>query len=409
MPGVTETGFTRSTQTELLDALKAEQRATIDPNLALSTESVVGQVDGIVSRAHALLWELLEALYGTIDPDRAEGDALESLAKLSGTARRAATKSTVTLRVNLDSGVTLEAGTHFASVDGNASVRFTPREDVVAAAAGPAANYDAVFEAEVTGAVEAVAGTITVVATPVSGWNSVTNALDAEPGEPVESDELLRSRREVELARAGTGTVRAIRADVSAVDGVEAVLVLENVTDAVSDGLAPHSFEVIVSGDTGATVDQAIGEAVWANKPAGILAGGSTAVTVVDDVGVDQTVRFTRATEIPVYLVFTFVAGTGYVGDTVAKQMVVDRLNGYLDGDSTNTAGSNFDGPMFTVGADVVASRVRAIPFQLDLNIDDFTAFALGVAPAPTLEVNIPIASREKATFAVSNVSVTHT
>jgi hypothetical protein len=35
-------------------------------------------------------------------------------------------------------------------------------------------------------------------------------------------------------------------------------------------------------------VDQAIGDAIWATRPAGIYAGGTTSVTVVDDVGVEQ-------------------------------------------------------------------------------------------------------------------------
>jgi hypothetical protein len=105
----------------------------------------------------------------------------------------------------------------------------------------------------------------------------------------VESDAFLRRRREVELARAGTGTVRAICADISAVKGVETVLVLEKDGDAVdSEGLPAHSFQVVVSGDTDPDVDQAIGDAIWATRPAGIYAGGTTSVTVVDDVGVEQ-------------------------------------------------------------------------------------------------------------------------
>jgi hypothetical protein len=177
MAGVTSTGFERKTLTEIL----AELRATIDPNIVLSTESPEGQLVRIVANALAEELEVLEALYATNDPDRAEGDALESNCRLSGTARRGATKSTVTCTVNLDGGTTLEAGTHFAAVLNQPSVRFTPREDVVAAATGPAAPYEAVFEAEVTGAVEAITGTLTVVATPVSGWNNVMNARPWSP------------------------------------------------------------------------------------------------------------------------------------------------------------------------------------------------------------------------------------
>jgi hypothetical protein len=53
MAGVTSTGFERKTLTEILAELRVELRATIDPNLVLSTESPEGQLVGIVANALA--------------------------------------------------------------------------------------------------------------------------------------------------------------------------------------------------------------------------------------------------------------------------------------------------------------------------------------------------------------------
>lgn len=64
----------------------------------------------------------------------------------------------------------------------------------------------------------------------------------------------------------------------------------------ISGGRPPKSFEAIVQG--GST--QAIGDKIWQVKPAGIQTYGNTMVTVVDSMGNNQAIFFSRAN--PVYL-----------------------------------------------------------------------------------------------------------
>lgn len=66
-------------------------------------------------------------------------------------------------------------------------------------------------------------------------------------GSGEESDNVLRTRRVVELGRRGSSTVAAMRADILQVDGVTFCAVYENDTDSTdSAGRPPHSLEAVV-------------------------------------------------------------------------------------------------------------------------------------------------------------------
>ena len=81
--GITEDGYYRPTQQEILADRRAKLRAAVDPDLDLGDETVLGQIIGVDSKPEALLWELGETIHHMMDPDSAEGEAFENLAKLS--------------------------------------------------------------------------------------------------------------------------------------------------------------------------------------------------------------------------------------------------------------------------------------------------------------------------------------
>lgn len=74
------------------------------------------------------------------------------------------------------------------------------------------------------GPIPAPAGTLTVIDTPVSGWDSVTNPLDVIPGTNIETDTEAMERRSLLLAAQGNGPLQSI---------VQKVLLLPNVLQAV--------------------------------------------------------------------------------------------------------------------------------------------------------------------------------
>ena len=111
-----------------------------------------------------------------------------------------------------------------------------------------------------TGPIQALAGTITSIDTPITGWDTCTNLADADIGTDEETDVELRARREQSVARDAQAIIDAIFAAVANIPGVTQTVVLENDTNSVDgNGLPPHSFQVIVVGGT----DEAIADAIW--------------------------------------------------------------------------------------------------------------------------------------------------
>lgn len=276
---------------------------------------------------------------------------------------------------------TLQVGTNtltIATVQVNMSI--------VVTTPGVPPNVSIEVEAETAGATPAYTGTLTVIETPLSGWESVTNAEDIDQGKDIETDAELRIRRKKTLAISGSTTVDAIRAALLDIDEVEDAKVFENDTDAVDGAGRPaHSFEaVVLEGD-----DQDIVDTIWVNKPTGIATYGSDDGIATDTQGYPHTINFSRPEEVPIYVIVNLTTTADYPaeGDAAVKQALVDYalLN-------------------FSIGDDV-------IQFKLDSPIVDIAGITdatilIGIAPTPTLENNITIDDDQIAIFDSANITV---
>jgi uncharacterized phage protein gp47/JayE len=384
--GVTADGFVRKPIETILEEIEAAQKSAFGADFDTSDASIAGQNNAIFVTHIDELWELMEALYAAWDPDSNTGTMQSQIAALSGTVRQPATKSTVTATVNLDAGVTLEAGA-VASVSGSPTSRFVTLADATNSGGAPA-NVDVAMEAETAGAVVANAGTLTEIETPQSGWNSITNAADATIGDEIETDEELRLRRETELRRAGAAAVDAIEADVSAVDDVTSVTCFENTTDVTDgDGVPPHAIEVVVLG--GAAND--IAQAIWDSRAAGIEHHGDTNGTATDDDGDTHTIYFSRPSEITIHIACTVTTDDDYPadGDTQIK-----------------TALAAWGQANLAVGDDVIFTQLYPIIFGVS-GVTDITALTLDIVDPPVGASNISIGSRELAIIDTANIDVT--
>lgn len=149
------------------------------------------------------------------------------------------------------------------------------------------------------------AGVVTVISSPVYGWDSVLNAEAGSPGRQRESDADLRRRYRTGVYRLGAGTMPSIRATLEQIEGVSRVRVFENTSGTTdSDGRPPHSVEVVVSGGADAVVARAIYDA----KGAGIHTYGLDSETVQDAYGIPVTVNFTRPAPVYIWLEVTLTA-----------------------------------------------------------------------------------------------------
>jgi uncharacterized phage protein gp47/JayE len=391
MAGVEATGFVVKSLEELEQDLIDAEQAEINPQVNTSATSVLGQLNGIFAAKLNEVWDVAHSVYSSFDPNQAEGAALTALAALTGTVRRAATKSTVTLTVNLNAGVTLPAGS-IASVTDAPTRRFVTLADATNGGGSPA-NVSVEAEAESTGVVVGSAGTIEEIETPFSGWNTVTNAADADLGQDEETDAELRLRREEDIRRTGSGAPDAIRADVLAVDDVTYCRVFENTTDVTDgDGLPPHSIEVLVL--DGADAD--IAQAIWDSKPAGIATHGTDSDTATDSLGNTHTVEFSRPSEIDIYLDFHITTnadpllGSIYPGD--GDTQVKDAVAVWWQ---TNK----------TIGDDVILAQLYPAILEID-GVTDVRFIEADTSPTPSATSNIAIGIRELAVLDTGNMTV---
>ena len=322
MSGLTSSGFSKPSATEIADAIKAALYSELGAQLNLLPTGVLGQIVNIVADREDALWQAALDLYNGLDPDTASGVLLRYLLTLQGLTILSATKSTVTLTVNLDATTTLPIGRLVSTAAG---VQFITTESVTSTTAG---NYTVAAESVETGPIAASAGSLTNIDTPVAGWNSVTNAADATPGTNAETDAEARARRVTQLAAPGSTTPDAIRSTLDGQTSIAITKLLENDGDVTDgNGLPPHSWEAIVD-ETGTLSDDAIAQIIHDEcKAAGIQTYGSDSGSATDSEGNIKTINFTRVTPINAYVEVDYTTDSDYPSDGDAQ--VKDAIAAY--------------------------------------------------------------------------------
>ena len=202
MAGVESTGFVKKTLAVLLAEIEADERADISPSLNLQGDSVFGQLNGVFADKLSEGWDVSEAVYNSFNPELATDASLDALGAITGAIRLPATKSTVTITCGGTPATLLPAG-RVVSVAGVGD-RFVSLAD---ATIGGGGTVEVEFESEEFGPIASPSGTLTIIETPVAGWATAINALDADPGTLIETDVAFRQRRIALLRVSGAGTV----------------------------------------------------------------------------------------------------------------------------------------------------------------------------------------------------------
>lgn len=383
MAGLDPSGFTLETVEDLVTDINQRTQAKFGQAFDVSADGPAGQWIGIEAQKLSEVWELASAVYTSQDPDQASGNALDQLLKLTGVQRLSATQSTAVVTYTGTNGTVVPLGTVFSVAGTGGTSRFASNTSATIAAGTATASATCTQ----FGPTLAPSGTLAIIETPVGGLTSVTNTLDAVAGRNIETDAAARLRRIALLRNEGLATVDAIRAKVLGVANVIQAIVLEN-TSLTTDGNGTpgKAFLTLVQGGLDADIEQA----VWAAKPAGILAYGTTTGTVTDSYGTAHTVGFSRPTAKTVYITVDITinhAAGAYGGDAAVKQALADYGNAS------------------TVGQAVVRSLLYR-PVEGVSGILDVTNIRLGFAPSPAGTINLAIAATELATFDTSRVVV---
>lgn len=480
--GITPEGFVKKDTQTIITELETAFKATYGEDLDVDPDSLTGQLIGNLAEKFSNIWELLEAVYASFNPDSASGVSLDGASALVGVERLEplATEVYVTLygdaatiileghvvrqaESNLEfsltnSSVTIDASAASdaridVTADPSASEVFTVTINSIAysyTAMGGDTKLDVVTQlvSEITGGsdetisaevvgtetlrVFSISGgrvpfsfsisalleiqefgspglyvceqdganavpvsTIQEILTPVVGLDRVENIIAGVTGRALEEDDDLRIRRRNSLQGIGYATDEAMRARLlQEVEGVTFALVISNRTDVTDgDGRPPHSFEsVVVGGD-----DEDIANTIWTYQANGIPSYGSTTVVVKDSTGRDQTIKFSRPSDI--YIWFDL---------EVTEYTEEDLPTNYQE--LIKAAMVDFAASTQTVGVDLLYQRyaipIYTVPGIAEVTIEVATSATPSGPPGAYASVNIPIADNEIADVAEDRITV---
>lgn len=396
VPTIDATGMSIPTYAAILAGLQAEYRSIYGTDVVLDADTQDGQWLAIQASALNDANSMALAVYNAFSPATAQGVGLSSVVKINGIKRMVATNSTVDVEIGGANGTTINNG-----IVGDVLEQQWALPSVV--------NIPALGTVTVTatavnvGAVEAQAKTVTSILTPTRGWQTVTNALPATPGAPVESDGELRLRQSSSAALPALSPLVGIYAAIANVTGVQRFQVYENDTDATDgNGLPEHSISVVVEG--GDTTD--IAETILLKKTPGAYTYGTTSEVVYDARGLPSTIRFFRATPVSITVEIDVQALVGWsiTTEDVIKQAVADYINaGTVNGVYVNGG---------KIGDDVYLSRLYTpanlgwMSIGATFDIAPPTGIRIARTGSPT-PANVTIAFNEVATCDVSDITIT--
>lgn len=343
---IDSTGVIVPDTADLRQGVESEWRALFGEELTLAPQSPEGVLVTAETEARDGVVRTNAMLANQINPNLAGGVFLDAIAALTGLERGTARASLVVGLLRGVPSTLVPAGIEAETDSGEVFYTKTP---VVLDESGRAETY---FYSEKLDAVPCPAGGLNKIKKGVLGWETITNPAPATIGQAEEPDTGFRKRRKKTLFLQGVALAGAIQSALYDVPGVKSIVYRENFTSApkIIDGkeLAPHSVYLCVDGGE----DEAVAQAIFANKSGGCGYNGAVCVNIAEPVSKQvYPVRFDRPEMVPMRARVT-VKNTG--------DAVVDVQNVVRDAIVSYSLGlfEHLDG--FCVGAGVSPFEVGA-------------------------------------------------
>lgn len=384
-PVVGPNGVTAPSYADILSFIRGRYQQIFGADVYVDPDSQDGQFQAVLAEAFYDMGSACVAVYRSFSPATASGDALSSNVKINGIARSVATFSTVDVQIGGTVGTTITNG---AVKDANGNTWKLPATVTI-----PGAGVITVTAtAQTAGAIDANPHTVTTIATPTRGWQTVDNPSAATPGEPVESDAELRAKQAVSVAIPSRTVLEGIIGAVASIPGVARYRGFENDTGtADANGIPGHRISLVVDGGDAATIAQAIA----AKKTPGTGTYGTTTVTVTDIYGIPHPINFFRPTDVPITAAITLKALVGYntaTGEAV-QQAVSDYINAVAIGGGLSGA----------VEWDSAIAAAKSVAGANTFKISSLTLSGPGGAGTP----DVPIAFNASATSSPADIVLT--
>ena len=320
--GITSTGYVKKDYLTLMN--DSETRLKSDDifgsDIDFTENDPLYHFFSVLNEGLSELWEVWEQVFYAGSPKYAEGVNLSNIGKLIGISRKQASKATGIERFAGTSGTVISAN---YQVQTNSGITFLTTQTMGIGSSGYVDIPIVAQSAGINGVV--AANTITKIVNPMIGLNSITNPADTTGGQDEETDTAFRTRY-IESTASGDGsTVEAIRAKLLGILGVTDAKVQENVTDETVNSVPPHSIYCLVHGGN----DTDIANAIFLKKSAGISTFGTTSVNIQDTQGIIHAIKFSRPTQVNVYIKVTVTTSANYPAD--GNIQIRDKVKNYID------------------------------------------------------------------------------
>lgn len=265
-PTIGASGLTIPSYTAILNQLIAQYQQVYGSNVYLQPDSPDYQFLSILALQASDFAQSLQLDYQSMNPLTATGPSLDLIGQLIGTARKQATASTATLTLFGTPGVVVTNG---VVQDINQNLWNLPPSVTI----GTGGSVSATATAQQLGAITANANQIATIFTPTLGWNSVTNAAAAVPGQPVEPDSQYRARLTIAQQKPSLSLLAGTAAAIAAVSGVTRSFVYENFFGYTASFGTCHTSGTSFTMDTGFALDSSmVGQSVFISNGASFSA-----------------------------------------------------------------------------------------------------------------------------------------
>lgn len=391
---VTDAGLSIPLEAEVLAGVLSDFDQAFGGGLNKNLETPQGQLASSFAAIVADKNNKFAELSNNFDPEYADGIWQDALAKIYFLTRRQATKSTVYCDVIGLAGTVIPATFKVKDLNGN---MWTITE---ATAIQNTGTVSALFECDEAGAVEALAGTVSIVYQALVGLDRISNQADAMVGENIESRTDFELRRAQSVAVNAHGTPAAVYGEVANLAGVSDLYVIDNVLDtavtlgATNYSVAAHSIYVAVAGGDNAQ----IADAIWRKTGNGCSYNGNTTVKLYDNhysnPKPEYTIKFMRPAALPVY----FEVQVENDGNVPAN--IETLVRGAIKS-------------AFAAGSDIrprIGAHMHAIKFapKIDAVIGDAHLLSVAIGKsAGALGVSLGIGIDQYPTIADANIKIT--
>lgn len=385
---VTAQGISAPDYLTILDTVTGYFQQIYGTDAYIDPDSKDGQMVALVALAIHDANTTAINVYNSFSPSTALSDALTRNVKINGIARKAETRSTVDLLLTGTAGTTITNG---SAKDTNGVIWNFPSSVSI----GVDGTVTVTASCATSGAVAAIAGSITGINTPTRGWLTVTNPLAATVGAAAETDAELRVRQGQSVALPSLTPFDAVDGALANISGVTRHKLYENDTGSVDiNGLPAHSISAIVDGGDATTIAQTI----RGKKGQGVATYGTTTIVVPDAWGNPHPTSFSRPVNVAIYVAITIRVFAGYtslIGDQI-KAAITDYINS------------------LKIGDDVLLSRVYS-PANLGVvsggnsRYYDITSLQIGKSAGSVAAANIDIGYAEAASCLTANIALTVT